>query len=613
MRPGRCIASNFGSYRHLEIDFSNLGLTLVAGPTGAGKSTLADLIIWCLWGCTSKDGSADDVLPWGLKASTQVTLEVHTPTGMITVTRTRSRQSGANDVYYTEASLGDHEIRGKDMVDTQRLISERIGADSDLAILAAIFSQFSDHDRFFTCRPKDRREVLEKITDLSLAVNVAARSLEARRIAKKELDALDAKHATESGRSQQITAHLQSLEYASVAWAKDRESRIAALELKISSFESAKKDAVKNLREEFDKLAEQLLDPSEFEKKTVAIRQKLTGLSDFRAIYRRLVAEEGDLRAQLNAHKSLIQKFDSIPDFCPTCERAGARSSTTGRLDVEKSSAAKLEREIADVRQSLEAVEQGLRTEHELQAALADTERLNAANERLMDQLDALERRIATQQEAQNPFLYELERLRCSDDPYRKQIATVQKERQIVASSIETIQAEKMRVEHRVESLTAIYDLSFSLRGKLLQSAVARLEEDTNNRLSQIFDSPFIVKMELAGSDRLDVQIQVGDLSVPFTSLSGGQRRMLVICLTLSLMRLAADNVGVSFGTMVFDEVLQGLDPALKIKAFRAFEQLAHEVGSVLLIEHDPGFQALFDNTITVQLDENGESRIDVN
>jgi DNA repair exonuclease SbcCD ATPase subunit len=64
MRILSCQAQNFGSYKELNLDLADIGLSLVYGRTGSGKSTLPDVVAWTLFGTTAKDGAADDVRSW---------------------------------------------------------------------------------------------------------------------------------------------------------------------------------------------------------------------------------------------------------------------------------------------------------------------------------------------------------------------------------------------------------------------------------------------------------------------------------------------------------------------------------------------------------------------
>src|SRR6516162_10851101 len=58
MRPVRLRLENFASYRGLaaELDFAPLELFAIAGPTGAGKSSLLDAIIFALYGRVPRIG-----------------------------------------------------------------------------------------------------------------------------------------------------------------------------------------------------------------------------------------------------------------------------------------------------------------------------------------------------------------------------------------------------------------------------------------------------------------------------------------------------------------------------------------------------------------------------
>ena len=57
MRPVSLRVENFASYRGVvELDFAPLELFAISGPTGAGKSSLLDAIIFALYGATPRLG-----------------------------------------------------------------------------------------------------------------------------------------------------------------------------------------------------------------------------------------------------------------------------------------------------------------------------------------------------------------------------------------------------------------------------------------------------------------------------------------------------------------------------------------------------------------------------
>src|SRR5258706_14383017 len=93
-------AENFGSYESLELDFQEMGLALLQGPTGAGKSTVMDMVFWAMFGQTAKGGNVDEVRSWkAIDSITKVILTIEVPNAKLSITRIRGKSS-QNDLYW---------------------------------------------------------------------------------------------------------------------------------------------------------------------------------------------------------------------------------------------------------------------------------------------------------------------------------------------------------------------------------------------------------------------------------------------------------------------------------------------------------------------------------
>ncbi len=181
-----CYVENFGSYKSLNIDFQDKGLSLIYGKTGSGKSTIPDIACWALFGATARGGAVDDIKSWTSNGEvTAVSLKVETQNVTITVVRTRG-SAKQNDLCWYESGNGDP-IRGKDLQDTQKKLVARLGVDLDTFVASAYFHEFSESGNFFVLRAKERRAIFERLANLDLPARLAEAASTRRKSAKIEL------------------------------------------------------------------------------------------------------------------------------------------------------------------------------------------------------------------------------------------------------------------------------------------------------------------------------------------------------------------------------------------------------------------------------------------
>ena len=228
MKILRVEATNFGSYKELEFDFTNSGLSLIQGFTGSGKSTLCDLVPWTLFGKTAKGGAVDEIRSWNSTEDTTSTITLMLKGKMFQVGRKRGK---VNDLIIYEDGGA---YRGKDLLDTQKIINAKLGLDYELYLASAYYHEFSQTAQFFTTTAKNRRTICEQLVDLSLAVKLQANT----KAKQKELDTEKWTVASEYTQLQSNVTLLERLQITEKTKAKDWEtSRQRRLESMIKSYE----------------------------------------------------------------------------------------------------------------------------------------------------------------------------------------------------------------------------------------------------------------------------------------------------------------------------------------------------------------------------------------
>lgn len=253
--------TNFGSYDRLDFDFNDRGLALVHGPTGSGKSTLQDIPAWILFGVTAKDGAVDEVRSWfSPEGITEGTLEVETADGNIEITRVRGKAS-ENDLYWYESGI-DQKMRGKDIKETQKLLNERLGVDTETYLAGAYFHEFSATGNFFSAKASARRDLFQGLCELRPATELANRAKSARGPARALLASNHDSLNLLEGRLGQLLEQIEAAKDDGCDWEKRQARVIKEAQAKAESFEADQAEKIEALITQIEGL-DHLIAPSE--------------------------------------------------------------------------------------------------------------------------------------------------------------------------------------------------------------------------------------------------------------------------------------------------------------------------------------------------------------
>ncbi len=545
--------TNFGSYPELQFSFDNLGLALISGATGAGKSTIMDAVPWILFGCTAKAGGVEDVRSWKVQNGKTIgvcTLDVRGT--RLVVERIRGNATSNDLFWYAE---GDEPTRGKDLHDTQRLLEARLGVTADQFLASSYLHEFSTVGTFFTSSAKSRRSTLEGLTDLTLPNRIAERASESRRVSKGILQDIRQTRDRTSGKLDQLQESQSATKESAENWRKDQKAKIEDLKAKAETYEA-------------DKARQIELERSKYEAWRLARLESLSLLEGTAARLRGIVKdskqfdiEESEIRNSLRCGKCGSLP-DNVNEALIDCRERRVKNNNHNK----------------ELQTTLKEIK-SVRAQTNPYSLDKNTEFVN----NFKDLLD-------TALKESSPFEAQYHRL-------RTMICDTEAE-------LIKLQAEIGTLERRIAALSHLYDLAGVLRGELLRKAVTELQDLTNAYLEKYFDAEIRVLFSAGDADNIEVEIFKSGYSCNYKQLSRGQRALLKICFGVGVMKMSANQIGYHPNVIMFDETLDALDEDKKVKAFCLFEQLSLEHSTVLVIDHCEALKVMFNKRYNVSLIE---------
>src|SRR2546423_2496394 len=190
MRPLRLKVKGFTAFRdEQEIDFADLDVFAISGPTGSGKSSLLDAMTYALFGYVDRVGKQVGQLVSQGQPRLAVTLEFAVGVDRYRITRSTPARTGATKVML-ERSDGDGWTQygeGADRVrDCDALVKRLIGLDYPAFTRSVLLPQ-GKFAEFLNGDPKERRDILTELLGLMIFERMA-------------------KHANQLGKEERIRA-----------------------------------------------------------------------------------------------------------------------------------------------------------------------------------------------------------------------------------------------------------------------------------------------------------------------------------------------------------------------------------------------------------------------
>jgi exonuclease SbcC len=369
VRPVRLRIAGFTSFRDTqEIDFEDLDLFAITGPTGSGKSSILDAMTYALYGKAERVGDGVRQLVSQGQPVMRVELEFAIGADRFLIQRvTRSGggptrillQRRNDDGQWAQAGPGSDRVR-----DVERMVEDLVGLDYDGFSRSVLLPQGEFH-RFLKGDASHRRRILTELLGLELYGRMAGKA--------NELAALSAQEA----------ATVRSLLETEYADATPEALREAKAEVKASK---AAEDAARSTRTEIRRIAKQGTETSQ---RLVGLEAVYDRVVQARAIAAEVNSDAISLRAQLRdaetsiaAQEAEVASVSLAAQGAATALRAAQKQSGTEeqlRVQLESITRALTMRASAEQARVEAAEHTEAVAELERQAVQAERDRLAAA------------------------------------------------------------------------------------------------------------------------------------------------------------------------------------------------------------------------------------------
>ena len=598
-----------------EVDLLKRGPILISGSNGAGKTSIIEAIVWCLFGKLSDNTSpSDNIINW--ISGKDCMVRIVTEDGL-EICRTRKFE-GHSDLLI---SRGGQPIENGDSTNTnaQATLDRLFNLDFNSFISSLFFGQSSGS--FLTLSDSKKKLVIENLFGLSKLTCYA-------KVAKERINKCDETHTATKTKISDIEVTVESI--------KEKIDKYRELS---EEFEEQREESIREHQADIRRLTEERQDPIDVEvlkssweiinkgnDKIDQLKSKKDELNDqLKTIADNIVSNtnkktevEGDMKsAQRNiGHmKRKIEEWEEKKGTtCPTCEQTVTKTFVNRKIKaVEKENKEEIKQlnvEISEHEKSLANIKEELNSLNEQRSTIQSkitsyTDNIKKLTESINKARDG--KMTLTEAKTHNELVKNTDR---EIEKYKKLIKEEKEKKNNYNDLIE--ESEKKIIKHEEDKkilekrceevakeashLTYIYRAHSdkkNLRSFLISGSIPIL----NNRLSYYFN-----ELNINSDIRFNQSLQIKSNRWPYNLHSGGEKKRVDLALMCALYDTFTSIYGQKCNVLVLDELdkefdKDGVDEYVRL----IIDDLSNRIDTILVISHKDEINYAFPTQIKVK------------
>lgn len=616
---------NYGPfYGKHRFELSDRGLITVLGENldeprmnsnGSGKSSLTDALDWGLFGVHPRGDSADTVINDEAAAEgrgAKVTIYTEDAESSLRIERRRQYEGESGVRLFCDGE----DVSAFDSRETESYIVWHLGVDRQVFHSTVLFAQ-NDLFKFADATDAKRVEILTKILRLELIDQWLADAKATCRDADAQAQTVLQDKAAIDGQIEALRGIDDS--GAEASYEQQRHQRAARLA-------SEQKEVLTQLQEATERIAQATEVEAQIAAHSAAkpqpsatyaqacadARSAQGGLAQAREYLGRMQAEAAAATKKMNL---LIQ------GQCPTCEQPIGMNLQAAAYKVEDAAHINVRDAQAIVQQWVDYVaniETVVRTED------ATYRKESEVYQRQAGELSAMQRALRQAQNDATHLRHRLEKLKLDEQANATAPNPAVQDRALRQGKIQALHARSETWHQKITEIASeVGRIKFwidafgpkGLKSYILDARLAEMTEAANHWVKILTGGTYWIRLETQSAlksgalrNRFNIRVFSGRGSHiterNYQAWSGGQKQRISLAIDFGLSRLIAKRAAKSYDLLILDEIFKHLDAKGRDAVMEMLQNLRTEKSTILVVDHDAEFQAMFEQSVIIRMQD---------